>query len=190
MPLSNVKNVYLSPCLAPGLVTSRPDLENGLLLLRLERLCRVKVVRPPGLRLEPAPSPSPASRGPDITAATGHWCWPPVTATQSLLRPPPPPPPRPSLSPPSPCITGACAHCVTVQELLQVLGAGAGARCGPHCVRTRTRPLLPPAQETLASAAPRRWRLLLSAANSGNCPRPLYISTSHFKYLISILSNV
>ena len=28
-----------------------------------------------------------------------------------------------------------------------------GARCGPHCVRTRTRPLLPPAQETLATAA-------------------------------------
>ena len=62
----------ICPCLAPGLVTSRPDLENGLLLLRLERLCRVKVVRPPGLRLEAAPSSSPASTGPDITAATGH----------------------------------------------------------------------------------------------------------------------
>ena len=63
----------ICPCLAPGLVTSRPDLENGLLLLRLERLCRVKVVRPPGLRLAaPAPSSSPASTGPDITAATGH----------------------------------------------------------------------------------------------------------------------
>ena len=77
-----------------------------------------------------------------------------------------------------------CTLCVTVQELLQVLGAGAGARCGPHCVRTRTRPLLPPAQETLASAAPRRWRLLLSAANSGNCPRPLYISTPHSRCCI------
>ena len=63
----------ICPCLAPGLVTSRPDLENGLLLLRLERLCRVKVVRPPGLRLaEAAPSSSPPSTGPDITAATGH----------------------------------------------------------------------------------------------------------------------
>ena len=138
------------------------------------------------------PLPLPRLQGPRHHCC--HWSLvlASVTATQSLLRPPPPPPPRPSLSPPSPCITGACAHCVTVQELLQVLGAGAGAgaRCGPHCVRTRTRPLLPPAQETLASAAPRRWRLLLSAANSGNCPRPLYISTSHFKYLISILSNV
>ena len=74
-----------------------------------------------------------------------------------------------------------------VSQLLQVQVHVLGARCGPHCVRTRTRPLLPPAQETLASAAPHRWRLLLSAANSGNCPRPLYISTSHSRCCILYL---
>ena len=166
-------------------MTSRPDLENGLRLLRLERLCRVKVVRPPGLRLKPAPPPSPASRGPDITAATGHWCWP-------LSRPL-------SLSCVLPRLLHrghhsthrhrvSLEHVYTVCHCAGVItgaGAGAGARCGPHCVRTRTRPLLPPAQETLASAAPRRWRLLLSAANSGNCPRPLYIT-----YLLLILDAV